>query len=82
MWPIEEGTNLTKDEIESLENAGFKLERSEALKKGRESRFRTRVSKVAYCRINSAVTMEAKAIRHNVSKANQHEHFQLQSATS
>ena len=78
IWPIEEGTNSTNEEIQKLEQAGFKLERAKTREEGRDSRYRTGVSEAAYRRINSAVTMEATIVQHRVLKANQHEHFQLQ----
>ena len=44
VWLVKEGTNLTKDEIERLEEAGFKLEKMEATEEGRESRYRIGIS--------------------------------------
>ena len=82
VWPVEEGTNITLKEIEMLENAGFKLEKAQEREEGRESRYRTGVSEAANRRINSAVSMEATVVQHKVIKANQHELFQLQTATS
>ena len=44
-----------------------------------------RVLEAVYHCINSAITIEiieARVVKHNLLKANQHEHFQLQTATS
>ena len=48
IWPIKEGTNLTNEKIPKLEHAGFKLEQAETRDEGRESKYRTGHSEVAY----------------------------------
>ena len=81
-WPIETGTNLSNNEFNILEHAGFKLQKRKAEEPLASVRYRSGISVPAAKRIDSAITMEAQVEGHDVIKHGLHEKFQLSTSSS
>ena len=83
-WPVAEGTNLSREEQQSLQAAGFHLEMMQQDEEGeaRVGRYRPGVSKEASTRLDKCLQMTATIHEIEVVKKEKHEVFLMETEGS